>query len=75
MTTIAITNGVEFFDIDDGEQDCQCARCGSSTSSEYIYPTIDGSFGGGVVYRCLSSEEWCDSHPMAGRESQDCAGH
>lgn len=39
---------------DGREWDCQCARCGSS-----CYEFDDGPI------RCMSSEDWCLSHPLA----------
>lgn len=72
--TDRIESGVEFYIDLDGDEDAQCARCGSSVFSECVEESIDGSYGGGVVHACISSPEWCDAHPMPGRESQKGAG-
>lgn len=66
-----IRDGVEFFDVPGHGQDAQCARCGSSISSEFE-DSID--LGPIVYHGCLSSAEWCNAHPMPGRESQKGAG-
>ncbi len=44
------------------DADVQCARCGSSIGWE---PSEDE---GKVFYFCLSTPEWCESHPRDGRE-------
>jgi hypothetical protein len=74
---------------DGRDYDCQCARCGSSVSSErcascdgtgYVdldqpgydeggLVTCDECFGVPVFHACLSSPEWCQSHPRPGREN------
>ena len=61
-----IEDGVEYFQMEE-DYGVQCARCGSSVS-----PEVTG-YGCGddvVVYVCLSSPEWCESHPIRGREFQ-----
>lgn len=66
--TDRIENGVEWFETPYGT-DGQCARCGSSIGSEHADGS-DGGAHGGLVHFCLSSAEWCQAHPLAGRESQ-----
>lgn len=65
-----IRDGVEWFSTGEDEE-CQCARCGSSCSPEV---TGYGCGDGVVVYVCLSSPEWCKSNPIRGREFQCGAG-
>jgi hypothetical protein len=69
-----IVDGVEFFETADGQHDAQCARCGSTVGGEYVEESIDGSWGGGVVWICISSPEWCEANPIHGREFQRGAG-
>lgn len=65
-----LDNGVEEFLAGDEVYD-QCARCGSSVTYERDY-SLDGSGYTGAI--CLSGAEWCDAHPMPGRETQKGAG-
>jgi hypothetical protein len=94
MSETRIENGIEWYRTGRGdEEDCQCARCGSS--AEYapcgncggdgydghdcgedccpcLFPdenvVCDWCRGRGGAYHCLSSPEWCNANPMAGRE-------
>jgi hypothetical protein len=60
-----IINGVEFYRAG-GNVDCQCARCGSSVTLTHTdFP----------VYQCAASAEWCETHPMEGREQERGAWH
>ena len=96
MTTTATTRivgGIEFFETYPGQEDAQCARCGSSVSyarcSECgdegvthhdcgedscccLYPednvVCEACDGAGGSLHCISPPEWCQAHPMAGRE-------
>ncbi len=68
---------------DGREWDSQCARCGSSMSFQSCDSCDEGDGhdddepgedcevcdGQGGWWICLSSPEWCDSHPQRGRES------
>lgn len=65
-----IRDGIEFFEVEYGT-DAQCARCGSSVTLVED-TTLDGSGFDGHV--CLSDPEWCDAHPLPGREQQ-MGGH
>lgn len=68
----SIEDGVEFWiDATTGVYDEQCARCGSSVT-RIDTPTLDDAEAG--FWQCVSSAEWCESHPIAGRESQKGAG-
>lgn len=61
--------------------DVQCARCGSSIASEDCEtcpafgcwddadPHCETCKGTGRSWWCLSSTEWCEAHPLAGREN------
>ena len=91
---VGVKNGIEFYKVGDVE-DCQCARCGSST----FFRSCDNCGGEGVIeadeddwqgfdhdqrcdwchgnggwYRCLSSKDFCEKHPMPGREDQPVMG-
>jgi hypothetical protein len=64
--------------------DCQCARCGSSAVTESCELCFGDGFhcdddsdekfdccdcnGAGAFVECLSSVDWCNAHPIAGRE-------
>jgi hypothetical protein len=63
-------NGVEWFDAG-VEEEVQCARCGSSIASE-TQTSFDGEER--IVRFCLSSPEYCEAHPLPGREYQRGAG-
>ena len=65
-----IENGIEYFDVPNGT-DAQCARCGSSVT-HIEDDSLDGSGFTGDV--CLSEADWCDAHPLPGRENQ-AGGH
>ena len=96
--TARIERGIEWFPVENGEQDCQCARCGSSCEfltcwncggddealgSDCIddlchggecihgdsgFIRCDWCGGAGGAWHCISSPEWCNAHPMVGRE-------
>jgi len=87
---------IRFAPRDDGtEEECQCARCGSSCGwlecpgcdgDGQVQDFRDWSLGGliemymrcsqcrgkGGWHSCLSSDEWCEAHPLPGRESIRC---
>lgn len=89
--TVEIKDGVEWFSSDPNNQDCQCARCGSSCNfrdcwtcgsageveedcgddawpeTDYVLCRSCGGTGGS--WHCISGPEWCNAHPMEGRES------
>lgn len=79
-----IVNGVEYFDNGDGQDDAQCARCGSSVTwtdcpdcggvGDIEVEVCRTCKGRGVLDFCLSSPEWCEAHPLPGREKQCRAG-
>lgn len=90
-----LSDAIRFAPLNDGsEEDCQCARCGSSVTMLYCercggdgeigddgwedeggwidsgYPYNCPDCGGeGSWYECLSPLDWCESHPIPGRES------
>ena len=47
---------------DCGEDCCACLHPEDNVPCQYCG-------GAGVHHRCMSSPDWCDSHPLAGRES------
>ncbi len=63
------------------QEECQCARCGSSASSEDCEwcpacgwyedndPDCHACQGTGIAHYCLSDADWCNAHPLPGRES------
>jgi hypothetical protein len=97
-----IRGGIEYFTVRfaDGriEEDCQCARCGSSVecltcwdcggegdhgsacwddlchgNEECIHGdadliVCDTCGGAGGTLHCISPREWCEAHPLPGRE-------
>lgn len=69
-TSGRIVGGAEFFPVG-CEEEAQCARCGSSVTDEV---TGYGCGDGVVVLVCVSTPEWCESHPIRGREFQKGAG-
>lgn len=64
-------NGVERYKVGTDDEGEQCARCGSSVTWEES-DTLD--LGHLTWPICLSSVEWCDAHPMHGREQVIGAG-
>ena len=94
-----IRDGIEWFDVE-GDEECQCARCGSSTVFDVCErcagegldghdcgedtcccadpednvdcPDCGGSCG---TWRCCSTREYCEAHPMAGREAIVSTAH
>ncbi|MCU1495588.1 MAG: hypothetical protein JWO62_3352 [Acidimicrobiaceae bacterium] len=62
------------------EYEYQCARCGSTLVFEPCQvcpacgwfdkpdPTCSLCNGHGTVPTCISSPEWCEGHPLPGRE-------
>ena len=93
MSAERINGGVEWFAIPGrDEEDCQCARCGSSAifaecescgGDGEVLDERDWTLGGliedyrrcpdcrgtGGWWYCCSGREWCEAHPMSGRES------
>lgn len=83
-----IVRGIEYWFTDDGEE-CQCARCGSSTSwlscwdcsgmggydddgwdgMDEVWATCDECHGAGGSQHCISGPEWCEAHPLPGRDN------
>lgn len=67
------------------ETDVQCGRCGSSMGfddchvcggegeyegdGDWDMETCPECRGAGGLWSCLSSDEWCESHPRPGREA------
>lgn len=107
-TDTRIVGGIEWFKIPsrvengvnlDADEDCQCARCGSSCAwldcgscggddealgSDCIddlchggecihgdsgFIRCDWCRGTGGSWHCVSGPEWCEAHPLPGRES------
>lgn len=94
MTTTRIVGGIEWYRVDEHNEESQCARCGSSV--EYVacancggegyshhdcgedcccclYPednvVCDWCRGTGGSHHCLSTPEYCEAHPLPGREA------
>jgi hypothetical protein len=87
-----VSADIRFAPLNDGsEEECQCARCGSTAIWEdcwncggdgEVEDTRDWSLGGLFEmyercghcggscgwYYCCSGDEWCQLHPMPGRE-------
>lgn len=88
-----IEAGIEWYPIPgrEHEEDCQCARCGSSCGwldcwdcggTGEIVDERDWTLGGlidasepcrncegyGGWHYCLSGRDWCEGHPLPGRE-------
>jgi hypothetical protein len=58
-----------------------CGQCGGEGETEDEDWQFEGEFytcdiceGEGGWLRCISSAEWCEAHPMPGRESQPVMG-
>lgn len=50
-------------------EDCAtCAATGDLTLAGYGRPSCDVCQGTGRMATCLSSIEWCEAHPLPGRE-------
>ena len=62
-----LETGIEVFVVDvhgEEEVDGQCGRCGSSLAVEEDFFNEQPN----AIWRCLSSPEWCETHPLPGRE-------
>lgn len=72
---VSFPDGVERWEEDHGsgfvETGEQCARCGSSVTWQEN-DSID--LGLQRWATCLASEEWCNAHPLAGRDGVRGAG-